>query len=281
MTANAMAGTFIKSITQDYTNKDIWFYSNLAIQQGKMRVDVQGPDFLTAMLANKKEKPLKPEMTTWTVLFDQTTSQLDLVLPAQKAIYELTGTDFAQIKNYLAPFVLEMNQALKDPRKMKKKDRAEYEKFKVELSKLLDYAPGPDASGVTVNGYVCEQYNFREKKMRMMDYWCLPASANPMSPEDFETWKALLNLFIDTFGDFLTAIGVDPEKLKKHPYLNKVPICSITYGDNGKPKECNRLLALKSVDFPPNTFFIPTSYQKTDVLDIAKAFGKPAASKKN
>lgn len=266
-------GTYIKSITQNYINKNDWYYESVAIDQGKMRIDIQGSDLLAAMLSKKKDPSPNQPMSTWTVLFDQTTSQLDLVLPSSKAVYELTGEDFTQIKAFLAPFVPEMQKALKDGPKLKKKDKADFQEAQKTLAQILDYPSAPAASGVSIDGYICDKYVFRSQNKKLMDYWCLPSSAMPMSHEDYQTSKALLDLFVDVGADFIAGLGLDPEKIKNHPYLSTFPVCYISYNEKGKPANCYRVLAVKSESFPPETFDIPATYAKTDVLSLVKALG--------
>jgi len=270
----AWAGTYIQSISQSYTDKNDWFTDNLAIDQGKMRFDIQGPDFLSAFKAGKTGLPANTPRSTWTILFDQSTSQFDLVIPSSKAVFELTGEDIAQIKTYLGPVALEMKKYLDNPKKMKKKDRAQYLEMKRSAAQYLDTLSSPVASGVTLNGFRCDEYVIRSKKKKMMECWCMPSTDLPMAPQDYQTTKALANLFLDLAEPFISALGFNMEKLRSHPLLNSFTVCSISYDEKGKPKKCYRILGVKAMDFPPETFNYPATYQKTDVFDFVKMLTK-------
>lgn len=262
------AGTFIKSITQSYTDKNDWHYGSVAIDQGKLRMDIQGPDNLTALLSGKKGESGKPAMDTWTILFDQNTSQLDLVIGSKKTVYEITGADLAKIKEVLDLVAAELQKDLKDPKKMKKKDRQEFLKTKRLVHQFLDQSTVPAASGVSINGYTCDKYVVSFQKKKMMDFWCAPVSSVPITPQDFQTSQALVNLLLDMAGDFAALFDVDIEKVKQHPYFQKFSVLSIDYDDKGKPKELYRLLEVRPQTYPPETFETPATYARVNVLQL-------------
>jgi TPR repeat protein len=274
MVLPALAGTYIQSITQDYADKNNWISEKVAIEKGKMRIDINGPNLILGLLPGKKSLSSELPTESWTILFDQNTTQLDLILPSKNSVYELTGADFTRIKIFLAPWVAKMQKALNGDPEMDKLDQDKLQNGKNILAQYLDHPLAPEASGVAFNGFNCDKYVFRFQNKKLMDYWCLPATAIPIDPQDYQTSKSLINLLLNIGGDFITVLGFDPVKIQNLPYLNTFPICSISYDHQEKPKDCYRLLSVSKQSFSPETFNIPATYEKTDVLDFVGSFEK-------
>lgn len=146
------------------------------------------------------------------------------------------------------------------------------------VANFLAKSAAPVATGVNINNFSCDKYVIIYKKKKQIDYWCADPAALPISPQDYQTSKTLLDIMLYLIEDMLPEIGLTSATVKSHPLYSKFPVLSIEYSKRGKPESLTRLLEIRPQNFSPDTFNIPTEYKRTNLLqslnDLVASFTK-------
>jgi hypothetical protein len=249
-TAPLWAGTQIKAHLESYTYKEAWVDVDASIEDGRLRLDFQGP------------------WSRGSLIYDRESSQVTIVDHLHRTVLPLSQDSQAALKLVGA---IAANRFQKEVTGSESGARA-YALVAENAQAFFNGSPDLRAGNMNKEGFTCDEYRTNLEGKRAREVWVTTPEKAGVSGEDYDTFRSLAHLALDLFGMELSQLGVDPTIFQEGMANPQLPVLEVLYA-KGKPSGQFKILQIRSRDFAPGIFDPPAGYQTLSLLDLINQGG--------
>lgn len=252
LAAPSWAGTEIKARLQSYSDKEAWADLEVAIDQNKLRLDVQGPSSRGSLIYDREASVI--------VLVDDLRQTTLTIASTEQSALKLLGT-------------VALGMAESQAEKGNGEEQKTFALVRKNIRALFNGAPRLEEKGVRQAGFDCDKYVTDLEGGKIRAVWVTSPEKTGMEGEDYDTLRSLIHLSLDLTGDELAQLGADPEDFQRLVSEPMLPIVSVLYA-KGKPASRFEILSLRPQSFRPESFDPPARYQAIGLMDLLKPKAK-------
>jgi hypothetical protein len=249
-TAPLWAGTQVKAHLESYAYKEAWVDVGAAIEDGRLRLDFQGP------------------WSRGSVIYDRESSQVTIIDHLHRTILPLSQDSQAALKLIGA---IATNRLQKEITASESGTRA-YALVAENAQAFFNGSPDLRGSNINKEGFTCDEYQTDLQGQRAREVWVTSPEKAGVKGEDYDTFRSLAHLAMDLFGIELSQLGADPATFQEGLDNTQLPVLEVLYA-KGKPSGRFKVLQIRSRDFAPGTFDPPSGYQTLSLLDLINQGG--------
>jgi len=240
----ATAGTSVKAYLESLSRKNAWVKVEASIDQGRMRLDFEGPT------ANGE------------LLYERDSSLLTLVDHLHKTILPLSAENQEAIKLLLTLFSGKLKDQASDP-----SARQVYQLATENAQAFFNGAPRLEKKDVTESGFTCDEYVTDLAGTKAREVWVTTPDKAGMNLEDYNTFRSLAHLAVEVGSPLLAQLGADMEGFQQNLADPQWPVFETLYY-KGKASARYKVLSLHAQSFNDGVFQPPQRYQVLGLMDL-------------
>ena len=250
----ASAGTSVKAILESLTRKTAWVNLTASIDNGRMRLDFEGPTAHGALI------------------YDRESSLLTLVDHLHKTTLSLSPENQAAVKLLLAVFSGRLSGQIEGQDAAV--DQA-YELAKENAQAFFNGDPKLEKKGVSRAGFTCDEYVTDLLGAKAREVWVTTPSKAGISTEDYNTFRSLVHLMLDLGAPVLAQLGVDADGFEQNLSDPQWPVAEVLYA-KAKASVSFKIVDLRPQSFIDGIFSPPQRYRILSLMDLLKQGGGPS-----
>jgi hypothetical protein len=244
---SAWAGTAIQAQFQDFGHKGALTNLKISIESDKMRVDFRG------------------SASHGSLIYDRDTSLLTVVDHLHQAIYQITPADQFGIKLLAGITAARIQGRLSAGQGKVPKD---WKMARQDILAFFSVNPILKTKGVSMEGFPCDEYGTDSNTDYGREFWVTTPESAGMNAEDFHTYRSLLHLGLDLFGDALSQLGVDTTALQQDWLGEELPVAEVLQV-RGKMACKFSIKNIRPQSFAPEAFNPPAGYGVKSLVESA------------
>lgn len=241
-----MAGTAIKVHVQSFTPVNSWTNVDVSIDSDRMRLDIKGPT------------------AHGSLIYDRDSSQLTVVDHLRKVFFQFSSTEQLALKLLAGTTAAHIQGQLSTAQGNGAKD---WETARRDIIALFNGQPTLKAKGVALGSFTCDEWVSGSHAKYGREVWVTSPMAAGMSDEDYHTYRSLLHLGLDLFGDALTQFGADTAAVQQDLLGEDLPVAAVLYVQ-GKMVCKYRVMSIRPQTFTAGAFDPPVHYQLKSLMDV-------------